>query len=352
MVDSVAVFACKVSNLPENVQELGATEISALSEVWRERKAGLEKNDAYLEFIKKLQREWAVETGIIERLYNWERGVTEVLIEQGIDSALIAYHGRLHPDKAIDVTNLINDQREIVEELFSFVKEERPLTEHFIRGMHAQFTTHQEYTDAMTPDGKTIRVPLLRGEYKKWPNNPSRTNGVVHEYCPPEIAQEEMERLVTWYQQAPDDTPVEVLSAWLHHRFTQIHPFQDGNGRVARTLASLVFMKAGVFPLVIRDSDRKDYIGALEEADEGDISSLVKLFAKRQRDSIFKAIGLEQQVKQEGYAEQIISAAVQILRDRKSADTERLKAVYPVADGLLKMTIDDSQQYKRFCRRN
>ncbi len=330
----------RIASLPDNVQELGVPELSALSEVWQERKSDLEQNDAYLEFIKKLQREWAVETGIIERLYNWERGVTEVLIEQGIDSALIAYHGGLRPDKAEDVTNLINDQRAIVEELFSFVKDERPFSEHFIRGMHAQFTTHQEYTDALTLDGDAIRVPLLRGAYKKWPNNPSRSNGVVHQYCPPEIVQEEMERLVSWYQQAPADTPVEVLSAWLHHRFTQIHPFQDGNGRVARALASLVFLKARVFPLVIRGSDRQVYIDALEKADKGDITSLVNLFAKRQKDSILRAIGLEQQVQQEGHAEQIISAAVQILRDRVAADTQRQKAVFAVADRLLEMAVD------------
>ena len=36
-------------------------------------------------------------------------------------------------------------------------------------------------------------------------------------------------------------TAREIEATWLHHRFTQIHPFQDGNGRVARALASLVF---------------------------------------------------------------------------------------------------------------
>ena len=39
--------------------------------------------------------------------------------------------------------------------------------------------------------------------------------------------------------------PLEVEAAWLHHRFTQIHPFEDGNGRVARALASLVFIPDG-----------------------------------------------------------------------------------------------------------
>jgi hypothetical protein len=58
-------------------------ELRALSSVRQERKMALEEDGAYKEFIKKLQREWAIETGIIERLYSWDRGVTEVLIEQG-----------------------------------------------------------------------------------------------------------------------------------------------------------------------------------------------------------------------------------------------------------------------------
>ncbi len=328
----------RVTDLPGAIQELTTPELSALSTVWLERKSGLEDGCAYREFIKKLQREWAIETGIIERLYHWERGVTEVLIGQGIDSALIAHRGGLQRDEAEHVKSLIDDQLSIVEGLFLFVKDERPLTEHFIRDMHAQFTAHQKYTDALTSDGRQMQAPLLRGEYKKWPNNPRRPSGDIHEYCPPEIVQEEMARLVCWYRQAPADIPPEVLSAWLHHRFTYIHPFQDGNGRVARALASLVFLKSGLFPLVIRDADRQQYIEALEKADADDIAPLATLFAMRQRDSILKAIGLEQQARQARYAEEIITSAVQMLRDRRDAQTGQLQEVYAIADRLLEIT--------------
>jgi len=72
----------------------------------------------------------------------------------------------------------------------------------------------------------------------------------------------------------------EISAAWLHHRFTQIHPFQDGNGRVSRALATLVFVKAGYLPLVIRAEGNRDaYIYALEQADNGDLRPLVTLFA-------------------------------------------------------------------------
>ena len=93
-------------------------ELRALSSVWRERKTALEEDGAYKEFIKKLQREWAIETGIIERLYTWDRGVTEVLIEQGIESSIIAHRGGVSQRDAEHIQALINDHLGIVEGLF------------------------------------------------------------------------------------------------------------------------------------------------------------------------------------------------------------------------------------------
>lgn len=148
-----------------------------------------------------------------------------------------------------------------------------------------------------------------------------------------------MERLVQWYRQAPDDAPPEVLSAWLHHRFTYIHPFQDGNGRVARALASLVFLKAGLFPLVIRERDHEEYICALGEADAGDLAPLAALFARRQRDSILRAIGIEQQVRREGDPEQIMEAAFRLLRGKSAALAETQREVYPIAERLLDVSV-------------
>lgn len=314
-------------------------ELRALSSVWQEKKIALEDNGAYKEFIKKLQREWAIETGIIERLYTWDRGVTEVLIEQGIESSLISHRGGVSQRDAEHIQALINDHLGIVEGLFGYIKGEEPLTEHFIRGLQAQFTEHQDYTEAVTGSGDLIQVLLIKGEYKTLPNNPRRQDGAVHAYCPPEWTKEEMENLIRIYREADDSYPPEVKSAWLHHRFTQIHPFQDGNGRVARALASLVFLREGLFPLVVRESDRKEYIGALEAADDGDLAPLVTFFARRQKDAILKALGLEQQVQQSKYADQIISSALELLRTKFSKEKQKVSVVYDHAEKLFS-TVD------------
>ena len=309
-------------------------ELRALASVWQEKKLALEENGAYKEFIKKLQREWAIETGIIERLYTWDRGVTEVLIEQGIESSIISHRGGVSQRDAEHAQALINDHLGIVEGLFSYIKGDEPLSEYFIRGLQAQFTAHQDYTEAATESGDVVKVTLLKGEYKTLPNNPRRPDGDMHGYCPPELTKEEMESLIRWYREAEDTYPPEVKSAWLHHRFTQIHPFQDGNGRVARALASLVFLRAGLFPLVVRESDRKEYIGALESADAGDLLPLVAFFARRQKEAILKALGLEQQVQQSKYAEQIISSALDLLKTKFSKEKQKVSVVYNHAEKL------------------
>ena len=309
-------------------------ELRALTSVWHEKKGQLEDDGAYKEFIKKLQREWAIETGIIERLYTWDRGVTEVLIEQGIESSIISHRGGVAQKDAEHIQALINDHLGIVEGLFGYIKGEEPLSEYFIRGLQAQFTAHQDHSDAVTESGDLVRVTLLKGEYKTLPNNPRRPDGEMHVYCPPELTKEEMEHLVRMYREAEPTYSPEVRSAWLHHRFTQIHPFQDGNGRVARALSSLVFLREGLFPLVVRESDRTEYIGALETADAGDLSPLISFFARRQRDSILKAIGLEQQVQQSKYADQIISSALELLKSRFTREQQKLSLVFDHADKL------------------
>jgi fido (protein-threonine AMPylation protein) len=311
-------------------------ELRALSSVWQERKESLEQDGVYRDFIKRLQREWAIETGIIERLYSWDRGVTEVLIEQGIESSIIAHRGGVSQRDAEHIKALIDDHLGIVEGLFGYIKGEYTLTEHFIRGIQAQFTAHQDYTEAVTESGAFIRVPLQKGEYKTFPNNPRRPDGEVHSYCPPEWTKDEMESLIRMYREAEGSHTPEVKAAWLHHRFTQIHPFQDANGRVARTLSSLAFLREGLFPLVVRDSDRKEYIGALELADAGNLAPLVGLFVRRQRDAVLKALGLEQQVQQGKYVEQIVASALEVLRNRFAKEQQKVSVAYEYAGKLLK----------------
>lgn len=69
-----------------------------------------------------------------------------------------------------------------------------------------------------------------------------------------------------------DDTRALTVAAYLHAVLVDIHPFADGNGRVARLLMNMVLLSMGHPPVVIREQDRMAYYGALDAFhDEGDL---------------------------------------------------------------------------------
>lgn len=84
-----------------------------------------------------------------------------------------------------------------------------------------------------------------------------------------------------------------TLIAWFQHRFVQIHPFQDYNGRLARMLTTFTLLKLNIPPFEIKantDKDRKKYLQAMYDADESDMSSLETLVRQAFDESISKVI--------------------------------------------------------------
>ena len=305
----------KLEDIPTDYLTLARPELASLSDVWKEQKDHFSA-ESQSQFLERLQRQWAIETGIIERIYSLDRDITQVLIERGIDAALIP---RSATDRDPDlVAAIINDQKEAVEGLFDFVKGERSLSTSYIKELQASITRHQKTTVAVDPSGRRIEIKLERGVYKSQPNNPLRPDGTIHEYCPPEHVSSEMDRLIELHNEYEDKgVPAEIRSAWLHHRFTQIHPFQDGNGRVARALSTLVFIKSGWFPLTITRDDREQYIGALEIADQGDLAKLVNLFAALERQAFVNALSIAGDVYHSQQVGQVIEAARDLLEKRQ-----------------------------------
>ena len=278
-----------IEDLPADWQDLADADIRRFAEDWPAIREGLGAEGAIAEFSERLKREWAIETGLIERVYTLTRGITEVLIEHGLREELI-------PSSATDrdpalVFDMLQDHAAAVDGLFDFVRRERRLSTSYVKELHAVLLAHQDTASGRDIFGRRVEMPLIRGDYKKRPNNPVRPDGLVHEYCPPEQVAPEMDRMLAMHREHRERrVPPEVEAAWLHHRFVQIHPFQDGNGRVARALATLVMIRAGWFPLVVTDAGRAEYIDALEMADAGDLRPLVRLFSAIQRRAFEGAI--------------------------------------------------------------
>lgn len=286
-----------------------------LRKAWRDHQVKLAGSDAVAKFNERLAREWSIETGIIERLYSIDKGTTQILIERGIDEALIPYGSTDRP--APEIIKILKTHEDVLEGLFDFVKEDRPLTVSYIREVHQAITNDQESVDGQDQFGNPVRTKLIKGDWKQYPNNPKQSDGSIHEYCPPDHVQLEMERLVELHQaHITRELSPEIQAAWLHHRFTQIHPFQDGNGRVARILASLILIKAGGLPFIVRRDVRDAYLDALEAADFGDMLSFAKFVSEEQTHGLLKALEIAEGTRSEQMSE-IIKAGAEKLQVRE-----------------------------------
>ena len=316
------------------------------------RKKLVGQSTEYEAFVGRLKREHAIETGIIERLYDLDKGVTETLIKEGFIASFLS-----HGDSNVPIPKLLGhlkDQLEAVDFVFDIVKEDRPFSTSFIKALHQLVTRHQEQAEGRDQFGNRLKIPLLKGTYKVRENNPTNPEGITILYCPPEQVAVEMEHLVRILDQLIQEkmSPL-IIASWLHYAFITIHPFQDGNGRIARLLTSLVFIKYGFFPFtVIREEAKVKYIAALEQADKGLYQPLVTYFGGVQRKSIEQALNVKE------VSEQSLDAIVAAF-NKKSLSTidqnttatlaTRRKTVVKISTKFLK---EFSQQLKKKINHN
>ena len=158
----------------------------------------------------------------------------------------------------------------------------RLLTEGDIRDLNRIALKEPFWKGAETPDGQPTRKQIVPGQYKTTPNNVRLPNGDIYFFASVEDTPPRMAALAGWLRQeleSPALHPV-ALAAKLHHDFVLIHPFDDGNGRVARLLVNYVLLRSGYLPLVVRADDKANYLTALHLADAGELSALVDYLAK------------------------------------------------------------------------
>ncbi len=171
----------------------------------------------------------------------------------------------------------IKGHNQLIQFLEAFVRQKEVLGEAAIREMHKILLVEPYHVEARTPDGQTTRKLVKLGEYKTEPNFVQTATGEWIRYALPEDTAPKMAELVGWYRQQIEtrsEHPL-LVAALFHHRFTNIHPFDDGNGRMARALMNLILMREGFPPVIIKDKQRQEYVAALRKADAGDTAELV-----------------------------------------------------------------------------
>ena len=156
-----------------------------------------------------------------------------------------------------------------VKELTRMAGDGQPLSESFIRNLHRVLLKEPYEVETVADDGRNTRRPIAVGAYKSTANDVVTSTGETYYFTPPEQVPHAMGALVDWYhsQEADGEHPI-IIAAVFHYRFVRIHPFDDGNGRMARLLMNRILLRHG-YPLAIVRQDRRDrYLQELERADQ------------------------------------------------------------------------------------
>lgn len=223
----------------------------------------------------------AVDTGAIEGLYEADRGFTFTVATQAA-----IWQAVVEEQKGHKVRSLIESQLKAYEYVVDLATQQVPIAEAWIRRLHEVICQNQDTYTAYTEIG-IQELPLPKGEYKHLPNHIIRKDGVIHSHAPVDLTPAEMYRLC---QELRSDAflnahPV-LQSSYAHYAFVVIHPFADGNGRVARALASVFTYRSNSVPLVILVENRQEYFSSLVAADQGDYQPFVSFIFERGLDSM------------------------------------------------------------------
>ena len=192
----------------------------------------------------------------------------EILVTQEVRSSLAKKLG-------VEIAGLVDSSRS-VDGLVDMVMDatenwEAELTEDRLFGWHA----------AMFPEGRSGMLKIVAGNWREDTTRPMQVvsgamgREVVH-FEAPHFATlpEEMAQLFAWLNSSNKNEPL-IDAAIAHLWFITIHPFEDGNGRIARALTDLMFCRSEkqskrFFSMSATISDRKkEYYNILESTQKG-----------------------------------------------------------------------------------
>ncbi|HYU31707.1 MAG TPA: Fic family protein [Thermoanaerobaculia bacterium] len=222
----------------------------------------------------------ALDTGALEGLYTVDRGFTMTVAVQGL-----AWEQMIE-ERGAGIRELFEAQLTAYELVLDAATRKLPITEAGIRALHETLCAPQQTYRVLTTAGWQEHE-LPKGQYKTQPNHVLLKDGTVHAYAPVDQVSAEMHRLVEQLRSSEFEAAHPVIQAsWIHYAFVAIHPFADGNGRIARALASVYFYRCCSIPLLIFANQRLAYFGALHGADLGELPPLIGFFRDRGIDTM------------------------------------------------------------------
>ena len=226
------------------------------------------QKERWIAIQEKLRVDWTYDSNAIEGS-SLTRGETLFFLKEGL-----TVEGKPFKD-FLDARN----HAEAIDWLYEVIKNNRSVTQGLIKEINALLLSGVKYTPAINETGQKVRKPANPGKYKVLPNHVLKTDGTIHFYTDPIHVSDEMEILCQWINENIKNRHPLIVSSIAHYNMVRIHPFDDGNGRGARILMNLILIKKGYPVAIIKNENRRKYLAALNQADQGAIYPFLTLVA-------------------------------------------------------------------------
>ena len=123
------------------------------------------------------------------------------------------------------------------------------------------------------------------GSYRAYDVYVNKGGGEKHMFPAPNKIENLMDNFYLWIKENKNMHPV-LLASEAHYRLVSIHPFIDGNGRCARLLMNLILIQNGYPPAIIKMAKRKEYINAVQNADNEKMDECYNFVADAELESL------------------------------------------------------------------
>jgi hypothetical protein len=268
-----------VSPLDQRWRAAMTEEATALRDQWLARRAELAEAGKLDESVARLVEGWQAQGYLPRPIPTKGRAAQGILLELGFDASIAA---SLDPEEA-DAGDFPSEsaRRQAADLLMAPIREDRDMTPAEVARLHAVVCPTLR-PKAMPGFGDPSRLSRLqaRGRFRNHSALVLGSDRIFKEGCPPDRLSQEV---LAMSRATGDARRAGVLgaarAAWTLYALSVVHPFYDGNGRVARMLGSFVLVRDGGFPLLIPPQLHTIYLNAFARARLDEPEMLVRLVA-------------------------------------------------------------------------
>lgn len=162
------------------------------------------------------------------------------------DTAAILFDNAALPDKSLTEQLEAKNHQTALNYLFDYITRKEKINEAFVLKLHG-ILMNGVRPDAGSYRGHAVRITGVNLPTANYIRVPELISTVMAEA-------------------SKADKDIISLSANVHSRFEQIHPFSDGNGRVGRLLMNAMLLKKNLPPAIIRQQQKQLYYTYLYKA--------------------------------------------------------------------------------------